>query len=275
MKKIAATACLLLLLRPDTAQAWDQKPNLPITECTDDLPYGIPQALKENSVLRCTGGYALLHDNDARIAAWAGWTIAPEEALGCVPRDDGFTADLALPKGARAEPDDYAKSGYDKGHIVPNADLSWSKQTMLESFLMSNMSPQLPNLNRGAWKYLETNERAWAWVRKHNITVYAGNIYKMGGKTIGTNKVVVPDALFKILIDGVTGEVMAFIFPNVAKQEIDLRARLVSVSQIEAQTGITFPLPTSFDKNAVGPIWPDPGDTTSAKKATCSVKLVK
>ena len=276
MKKIAATACLLLLLSPDTAQAWDQKPNLPIAECTDDLPYGIPQALKENSVLRCTGGYALLHDNDARIAAWAGWTIAPDEALGCVPRDDGFVGDLAVPKISRAEPGDYARSGYDKGHIVPNADLSWSKQTMLESFLMSNMSPQLPNLNRGAWKYLETNERAWAWFRKNSITVYAGNIYKVGvSKTIGANKVVVPEALFKILIDDSSGEVMAFIFPNVAKQEIDLNSRLVSVSQVEAATGIIFPVPTGFDKNVVGPVWPDPGDTTSAKKASCSVKLVK
>ena len=266
---------LLLLFALSAAHAADFRPSSEISACVDELPFGVPNSTAQNTTLICREGYALQHDNSAKIALWAGWTLLPEETIGCNPREDAFAADVDVPEGSRALPSDYAKSGYDKGHMVPDADMSWSKQTSIESFLMSNMSPQLPNLNRGAWKYPETNERAWAWVRKHNITVYAGNIYKMGGKTIGTNKVVVPDALFKILIDGVTGEVMAFIFPNVAKQEIDLRARLVSVSQIEAQTGITFPLPTSFDKNAVGPIWPDPGDTTSAKKATCSVKLVK
>jgi len=276
MKRI--TPAILLLLLPLQAHAWDQRPNQPIAQCADDLPFGVPVSDKKNVTLKCTDGYALLHDNDARIAAWAGWTVAPDEALGCVPRDDGFVADAAIPKGQRAEPGDYAKSGYDKGHIVPNADLSWSKQTMYESFLMSNMSPQLPNLNRGAWKYLETNERTWAWARKHSITIYAGNVYKLGtSKTIGENKVVVPDSLYKILIDNATGEVMAFMFPHVQKQEIDLKARLTSVAAIEQAASVVFPVPAGHDKSTVAKeVWPaDQGDMGAAKKTTCTVKTVK
>ena len=273
MKKLLAFC--LLLLAPTVASAWDQRPNSPISDCSDDLPFGVPTSSKTNTVLKCTEGYALLHDNSARIAVWAGWTITPEESLGCVPRDDGFVADAAIPKDQRAEPGDYSKSGYDKGHIVPNADLSWSKQTMYESFLMSNMSPQLPNLNRGVWKYLETNERSWAWLRKHNITIYAGNIYTVGkSKTIGKNAVIVPDQLYKIVVDGVTGETMAFTFPQVEKQEIDLKARLTSVASIESLTGVTFPLPPGSNKEAIASdVWPvDQGATTAAKKSTCTVK---
>jgi len=273
MKKFIVLS--LLCLMPGVAGAWDQKPNKQISECATDLPFGVPTSTKTNVVLECHDGYALLHDNDARIAVWAGWTITPDESLGCIPRDDGFVADDALPKGQRAEPGDYAKTGYDKGHIVPNADLSWSKQTMYESFLMSNMSPQLPNLNRGVWKYLETNERSWAWSRKHNITIYAGNIYTVGkSKTIGKNAVVVPDLLYKIVIDPTTNESMAFTFLQVEKQEIDLKSRLTSISQIESLTGVTFAVPAGVDKRAVAStVWPvDQGATTAAKKTTCSVK---
>jgi endonuclease G len=234
----------------------------------------MPLSGKRNTTLRCTDGYALLHDNDAKIAQWAAWTVTPDESLGCVPRDDAFVADTAIPKGLRSEPDDYVKSGYDKGHIVPNADLSWSKQTMYESFLMSNMSPQLPSLNRGAWKYLETTERTWAWARNHSITIYAGNIWGSGAKTIGANKVVVPQSLYKILIDDVTGESIAFVFPQTDSKEIDLKARLTSIAQIEALTGVTFPVPPGTDKSVTASaVWPaDQGDSAAAKKAVCKVK---
>jgi endonuclease G len=143
---------------------------------------------------------------------------------------------------------------------------------------MSNMSPQLPNLNRGVWKHLEASTRAWAWGRKHNLTVYSGNIYTTGkSKTIGENKVVVPDQLYKIVIDNNTSEVMAFVFPNIDKQEIDLKARLTSVAAIEAASGVVFPLPKGADKSAVAKdVWPaDIGDAMSAKKTTCKVKIKK
>ena len=276
MKKLIAAVALFAL--PLTAWAWDQKPNKPISECAAELPYGVPLVSTPNTTLECHDGYALQHDNVAKIAVWAGWTLKPEETIGCNPREDAFVADAALPKDGRATPGDYAKTGYDKGHMVPDADLSWSKQTMYESFLMSNMSPQLPNLNRGAWKYLETNERTWAWARKHSITIYAGNVYKLGNsKTIGENKVVVPDSLYKILIDNTTGEVMAFMFPHVQKQEIDLKARLTSVAAIEQAAGVVFPVPAGHDKSTVAKeVWPaDQGDMGAAKKTTCTVKTVK
>jgi len=266
------SAGLLLFLLVAPALAWDQRPNEPIASCADELPLGVPISPKVNTTLICREGYALLHDNAAKIAVWAGWTLLPEETIGCNPREDAFVADDALPLGARATPGDYAKTGYDKGHMVPDADLSWSKQTSLESFLMSNMSPQFPNLNRGAWKQLEAQTRAWTWVRQHSLTVYAGNIYEVGvSKTIGTSGVVVPDALYKIIIDDITSEVLAFHFPNIDRQPADLKPGLTSVASIEVLTGVTFPTPISHDKMAVAqdPWVGSQGDVADAKKMAC------
>lgn len=137
------------------------------------------------------------------------------------------------------------------------------------------MSPQLPNLNRGVWKGLEANTRAWAWSRKSNLTVYAGNIYEVGkSKTIGQSKVVVPDSLYKIIVDGTTGESMAFVFKQVEKQPSDPLPSAVAISAIEAATGITFALPAGVDKGAVAKaLWPaEVGAQATAKKETCRIK---
>lgn len=265
---------LLAALASQTALAADARPSSPITECADELPFGVPAATTQNTTQLCREGYALLHDNGAKIAVWAAWTLLPDETIGCNPREDAFAPDKDLPAGASADPSDYAKSGYDKGHMVPDADMSWSKQTSIESFLMSNMSPQLPNLNRGAWKLLEAQTRAWTWSRKHNLTIYSGNIYSSASKRIGADGVVVPDALYKILIDDVTGEVLAFHFPNIDKQPTDLKPRLTSVAEIEKLTGVVFPVPPGYDKSKVAAdVWPGgQAEVMDAKKTTCKVK---
>lgn len=273
MKKYVLLAVVLLL--PPSVSAWDQKVPRPLDACSAELPWGVPTLFKENTTLVCRYGYALQHDNVAKIAAWAGWTLTPDEAVGCIPRTDAFVADSSLPKGRRAEVSDYAKSGYDKGHMVPDGDLSYNQLVEWESFLMSNMSPQLPNLNRGVWKNLESYTRAWALGRGHSLTIYDGNIYQVGrSKTIGENAVVVPDMLFKIVIDDVTKEVLAFTFVQSTVQSPDIKTRLTSVLQIESMTGIKFAMPPGYDRSLVATdIWPaDLGAVTAAKKAVCTIK---
>ena len=256
------------------ALAWDQRPNSPISACADELPRGVPTSTSQGT-LRCNEGYAFLHDDAAKISVWTAWTLLPEETIGCNPREDAFIEDLALPVAARARPSDYLKTGFDRGHMAPDADMSWSKQTSMESFLMSNMSPQYPNLNRGVWKQLEAQTRAWAWTRKHPLTVYSGNIYKVGtSKTIGEGKVTVPDALYKIVVDTVTGEVLAFHFPNVEKLPTDISLRLTTVGTVERLSGVTFPMPPGFDKGQLPTgVWPgSQGEVAEAKKAACKGK---
>ncbi|KKK52962.1 hypothetical protein LCGC14_3099610, partial [marine sediment metagenome] len=70
---------------------------------------------------------------------------------------------------------DYKGSGYDRGHIIPAADMKWSPDAMSASFFMSNMSPQDPSFNRGIWKKLEEQVREWA-VGNREIYVVTGPV---------------------------------------------------------------------------------------------------
>jgi endonuclease G len=269
--KTFITAAFIALLTT-TAYALDQKPNLPLDACRDEMPLGMPKLAKPGNVIICRTGYALQHDQDAKIPAWVSWTMTPKETIGCVKRTNAFEADESLPKGQRAEVKDYEKSGFDKGHLVPNGDQSWDAQVEFESFYMSNMSPQYPSTNRGIWKQLETATRAWSYESKHEFLVYAGNIWGPEDKTIGSNKVKVPKALFKIVVDLETKQVLAFRFLNTqADVGSDLTPFLTSVEAIEKETGITFDLPQGVIKDSKATaVWPINFKLQAdAKAATC------
>ena len=186
-------------------------------------------------------------------------------------RTNAFVADNSLPPGKKASPTDYAGTGYDQGHIVPDGDQSYNQQVEWESFLMSNMSPQLPNLNRGVWKQLESSVRAWAVQRNHTLIVIPGNIYNVAtNKKIGKSGVTVPDGLFKIVIDTQTNEALAFAYAQKESQPTDIALGQVSIADVEKYTGITFALPKGVDKNVKPKIWvADLGALGKAKKAKC------
>jgi endonuclease G, mitochondrial len=271
MKLTSTLLSLIVMTVSVPAYSWDQKPNLPIESCKDQTPFGVPSLKKADTTLECHTAYALQHDNTAKIPAWVAYTLTPKHAVGCVARTNSFTADKILVAGSRSDPSDYVGSGFDQGHLAPDGDMSWDTQVEYESFLMSNMSPQYPNFNRGVWKSLETDVRAWSLGLNHSITVYAGNIYGPNSKTIGADKVVIPEKLFKIVIDDDSKTVLAFIIPNVEQQPVDLQSHLTSVLEVEKETGITFPVPNGTDKAAVAKtIWDaDLKKLTDTKRQTC------
>ena len=271
MKKLFVLLALLLITT--TVAEAQQRAPLPADHCAVHAPWGQPQVAKADAALICRQGYFLYHDNAAHIPAWVSWSITPEHVNGCVARTNAFAADQSLPKGKSATPADYAGSGYDQGHLANDAHQSWDLAVEKESFLMTNMSPQLPGLNRGIWKLLETATGAWVYSRKHTLVVYAGNVYNTTASTtkrIGANGVVVPDALFKIIVDQNTNEVYAFLFPHRENQGNNLTAVQSTVADIERASGITFLLPPGTDKTAKPPLWPvDFKAVADNKKAVC------
>lgn len=240
MKKIITL--FFLLIASTTFSLAQQAPPRPIVECANEVPFGAPIS-KPGTATICRTGYLTNVDLVAKIPYWTAHTLVPSDVTACLPRDDAFAADQSLPKGQRAEPSDYSKSGYDQGHMVSNADLSFSAQAQKESFLMTNMSPQLPGVNRGVWKLLETSTRAWAHGYNTPVTVYAGNIWSATSKTIGANKVVVPDYLYKIVVFHNTRQSIAFIFPNKEVLGSNLGAFQTTVAELERITGNTFQVP--------------------------------
>jgi endonuclease G len=197
-------------------------------------------------------GLNLLHDNQARIASWVSYVLTRERTLACAARIDNFSPDPLLRQRSRAETSDYRRSGFDMGHMAPNADQSWHPTVQVESFYLSNVAPQLASVNRGLWRELETIVRGWAFER-HSITVYVGSVYAPGAATIGANRVVVPSAFYKIVVDNHSRQSLAFLFPHRAGLGDHISSVQTSVAQIQAATGITFPVPDN--PNVVHPLW--------------------
>lgn len=259
---------LLAALVPLTAHAF-LSPNRPLSECAQHLPFGVPTTPKTSTTLICRPGYALQHDNRAKVPVWVAYELTREKALGCAGREEGFVADRALPVGGRATLKDYAKSGYDIGHMANSADMRWSEQASEDSNTLSNAAPQLPGLNRAAWKTLEVRTRAWA-LDRGRLIIYVGPIYSQkGSKTIGANQVVVPEAFYKVLVDPRTGEVVAFIYQHEASRKAPGAFR-TSLAEVQRRTGLVLPVPTQ----PVSPrdIWPVQASVANQKAVTCRAR---
>ena len=267
MKKILFT---LLLAVAGLANAWDQRAPLPVQNCAVHSPYGFAQTQRTAQPI-CREAYLVAYDASAKIPAYVAYTLLPQNALGCFPRTNAFVADQSL-NGTGARPDDYAGTGYDKGHAAPDGDLSWSQQVEYESFLMTNMYPQHGSLNRGIWKLLETSVRGWAVQQNQPFTIYVGALYGAGDPTIG-NGVVVPHGFYKIVINNTTHEIAGWGFPH-TKPYVNLGNDLtkfrVPVADIMKQAGVQYKFPNNAKELQPGQEWAvNFGDLTKTKRAKC------
>lgn len=266
MKQLLA---IVLLITAGLAQAWEQRAPLPVEACRVHSPYGWAQTQRPAGPI-CREAYLVAYDAPVKIPAYVAYTLLPQNALGCWPRTNAFVADKSVPGGAR--PDDYAGTGYDKGHAAPDGDLSWSEIVEYESFLMTNMYPQHGSLNRGIWKLLETNIRGWAVQQNQAFTIYVGAFYGQGNEFIG-NGVIVPHGYYKIVINNATGQVAGWAFPH-TKPYVNLGNDLTKfrmpISQIQTQAGVAYKFPANAKEIAPGAEWPiDYGALTNAKRAKC------
>jgi len=266
MKKLL----VLLALFATQAFAWDQRAPMPLQACAVHNPYGFAQTQRPAQPI-CREAYFVAYDTPVKIPVYVSYTLLPQNALGCFPRTNAFVADASL-GGTGARPDDYAATGYDKGHAAPDGDLSWSAQVEYESFLMTNMYPQAGSLNRGIWKLLETSVRGWAVQLNQPFTIYVGAIYGQGDKTIG-NGVIVPHGYYKIVINNTTKQIAGWGFPHTAPYPNlgnDLTKFRMSIADIQKQAGVTYAYPQGAVEVQPGKEWPvDFGALTNTKRAKC------
>ena len=165
---------------------------------SQDTPDGVPEQM-----LRRTG-YTASYNKTTKLPNWVAWHLTADRTTGPAKRSGvDFQADMDVP-APRAEDSDYYGSGYDRGHMCPAADNKYSEKAMEESFLFTNMCPQNGNLNRGDWNEMEQACRRWAKEYGGVYVVCGPILYKGKHKTIGKNKVVVPEAFFKVVLR--TGE---------------------------------------------------------------------
>lgn len=145
--------------------------------------------------------YSVVYDPALRIPVAADWELT-SDYLGKTSREPSwrFAEDKRVPK-PRARHEDYTNSGYDRGHMCPAADRSKNTDMMKETFIMTNVCPQLPALNRGAWKRLE--DRCRNMVRNgQSLRVHVDAVFwPTDLKFIGRDSVAVPHGFVKTIRD--------------------------------------------------------------------------
>lgn len=184
-------------------------------------------------------GFTLSYNEFYEQANWVAYELTSDELNKKVNRSNSFKKDPKVSTES-ALPSDYSNSGYDRGHLAPAADLSWSEVSMQESFFMSNMSPQKPGFNRGIWKKLEGYVRQWAFDNR-SIYVVTGGVLKDIDQYIGKSNVGVPKYFYKVILDyeGLDIKGIAFIIPNDSSSR-KLQTYAVSIDEVELLTGIDF-----------------------------------
>jgi endonuclease G len=232
---------LLVLLTMSPFRLWSQE-NIRVSDSLNHQVIStgmeIP-ALKAGEKAIRHVGYTFVYSEPHEQAIWVAYELTKVETVKTFERTDQFVPDPLVSTGT-ADNRDYEKSGYDRGHLAPAADMGWSQVAIAESFYFSNMSPQLPGFNRGIWKKLEEQTRSWA-AENGALYVVTGPVLSQRLPTIGPNAVSVPAFYYKVLLDYTAPQLkaIAFVFPNAASDQSPAHFA-VSIDSVEMLTGIDF-----------------------------------
>jgi endonuclease G, mitochondrial len=213
---------------------------------------GAPQPMPgAGDEVRCTvlknQGYIVGYSDWRRDPLWVCYRVFHVEQPFDFPRPSSFASDPRT--AARVKDGDFAKSGYQRGHMAPNAAImrELGRDAQMETFLLSNICPQSPELNERVWERLEAVEKKYA-DQFEEVWVIDGPIFGdlNGGATARlASGIAVPTAFFKILIDeegrrGGKPRVFSVIMPqNVAGTELPQQF-LTTISEIQKETHLDF-----------------------------------
>lgn len=184
--------------------------------------------------------YTVSYNKETKIPNWVAWHLTAEHTTGPNRRPgNAWHEDMDVPL-PRANTFDYRESGLSRGHMCPAGDNKWDADAMYESFLMTNCSPQNRHLNSGDWNQIEMSCRRWA-EKYGDIYIVCGPIlFRQEHETIGINKIVVPEAFFKVILclNG-SPKGIGFICRNTdGGRSKDFYVN--TISQVERITGMTF-----------------------------------
>ncbi len=207
-----------------------------------NLVIDIPLPLKDRSEqILVRKGYVTSYNKDTKLPNWVAWRLTAEHVDGVARRPgNAWHEDKDVPS-PRANRSDYKGSGWTHGHMCPAGDNKWDGDAMYETFLYTNCCPQNANLNQGTWNQIEMSCRQWA--KKYgSVYIVTGPIlFRQEHDVIGANRVVVPEAFFKVIVclDSAKPKGIGFICRNTeGNRKKDLYVN--SIKQVERVTGMTF-----------------------------------
>lgn len=268
------------------------------------LPWGVPTdpagADHESHLIQ--RDYIIDYDGDLRDPLWVAYKLTRSDLSVDRNRTECFRQDIRVSYEQASTCADYSEPTYDQGHMAPNADFTRSLQAMLNTYIMSNMTPQECAFNRGTWLIMESLVRKWVEA-KGTLYVISGSVFDRDG-TLGrdpdndakrmkaddeSERVAIPSAFYKILVHRNPGgslESLSLLVPHTAEKIADgepaqrqyLIDHLVSIDDIEQRTGIEFfpdmvasdpAAAMQFKTNKANSLWDIDGSWPSRMDALC------
>ncbi len=208
-----------------------------------EAPDLVTPALAAQTHELCYTGFGILHSGLTRTPLWSAEHLTRDrvDAARGLERHNTFHAEPRLPAEERAELADYARSGYDRGHMAPSGDMP-DAASQNESFSLANMIPQNPDNNRNLWEGIEAAVRDLVRA-EGELYVVTGPLFQ--GETLQRlhGRVLVPTAIFKAIYDPTRHQAAAYVVPNIEGNQW----QAVSLAQLEEMSGLdVFPsLPQS------------------------------
>lgn len=184
-------------------------------------------------------GFTVSFNTQMHQPNYVSWELTGAETEGTQPRGSNFAPDNTVEGCATL--DDYRRSGFDRGHMAPSADMKWSPQAMNDCFYLTNICPQDGKLNKGTWNKLENKCREWAKRDSAIIIVCGPVLTDRLTQTIGDSQIPVPKRFFKVVLAPYANppRAIGFILNN-GYVEGGMQKAAVSVDEVEAVTGFDF-----------------------------------
>lgn len=207
-------------------------------DCDDIVPKE-PNIAGSIRLCRAQEAYLTVYNPYCKVPYYSAEIIRSGNANGVNDRKNNFREDPSLPPNVRSTLNDYKKTGFDRGHMAPAADFSYSQSAMSESFFLSNMIPQYHNPNAGIWSEAESFAREKALIDE--VRVISGPLFETLPVQYIGNGVCIPTSTFKIIIEP-SGRTTSFIVPNVQKipKSAQLHEFQVDLEELEHRSGMKF-----------------------------------
>lgn len=195
----------------------------------------------------CFDAFAVLHSGQSKTPVYVVERLNRAQLLDAKgeERTNRFYEEARLPNADRSRLEDYkarikhnnVEVRFDRGHMAPAADMP-NAQAMAQSFSLSNMVPQAPENNRGAWaKSVEKATRNYVMRAAGDVFVFTGPVYMTPVETLGPNQVWVPKYLYKLVYDPSANRAWAHWLENIDEARA---GRPISYDELVRRTGIEF-----------------------------------
>lgn len=197
----------------------------------------------------CRRGFLVEHSPNFKTPVWVIEELTPQHisnmafpkrALGWVFGTLSFQEDPDLLPGRKSTLDDYKDIPFQRGHMVPAADMARDEDAMKQTFYLSNVAPQLKSFNTGIWVELEKSIRQLAKSGR-TLMVITGPVFEEPVTRIGGNAVAVPTQFFKIVLDTKDSAITAFLVPHVEVNSNKSPAEFkTNLKNLESRVGTVF-----------------------------------